>query len=415
MIRKLLLLLALCGTACATTQVIVGGEGTNNMVTSAARYHQLAQGSASWTATESNTQMVIASAGTFQGWCAFLSAAPGGSASYQFQVSVNGSTVGSPSVTISASATSGCDASTALAVTAGQLVSVKVTPSGSPTAVLGYWSLKFTPTTQAETLILGGGSSATPSTTTAQYNYAFGKAAFVLAAVIDTRQNVIASGGTIKNLYVSAVTDPTPGSYAFTVFKNGVGTGVTCTIAAGSTSCHDTTHNFSVVAGDRIEIESNPGASPATSIVQWGMTFAATTDGESLISTQGGANNAATRYFSINGGATANASEAPIQMMTQGATIKSMQVWSNTAPGTGKSYLVTLRTNGADSGLFCSVADTGQSCSYNSTSYSATTNDLLDTSVVPSGTPATATISVGFVSYVSPVAPSVRRMRATIF
>jgi hypothetical protein len=61
---------------------------------------------------------------------------------------------------------------------------------------------------------------------------------------------VMSSAGTIKNLFCSAGTaGHAAGSGVVTIQKNSVSQTVTCTFGTG-TSCNDTTHNFTVVAGD---------------------------------------------------------------------------------------------------------------------------------------------------------------------
>lgn len=82
--------------------------------------------------------------------------------------------------------------------------------------------------------------------------------------------NIMAYAGTIKNLYVafSANTIDT-GTLVFTMMKNGSAQSVTCTANAGdATTVNDTTHSFTVAAGDRITIRvvvggSTGGANPA--------------------------------------------------------------------------------------------------------------------------------------------------------
>jgi len=74
-------------------------------------------------------------------------------------------------------------------------------------------------------------------------------------ACTDTTENlsmVMATAGTIRNLRVRAGTAGAGvGSGAMTLRKNGVDTTVTCTCNSG-TNCSDTTHSFTVVAGDLV-------------------------------------------------------------------------------------------------------------------------------------------------------------------
>jgi hypothetical protein len=65
----------------------------------------------------------------------------------------------------------------------------------------------------------------------------------------------VATAGTIRNLRVKAGTAGfAAGSGVMTLRKNAVDTTITCTIGTGTT-CNDTTHNFTVVAGDLISLK----------------------------------------------------------------------------------------------------------------------------------------------------------------
>jgi len=70
--------------------------------------------------------------------------------------------------------------------------------------------------------------------------------------------------GTLSQLRVrlSAIAGGAGTSYTFNVRSNGVNTGVTCTIAAGATSCSDTTNSFAFPAGGLISIAAVPSATP---------------------------------------------------------------------------------------------------------------------------------------------------------
>jgi hypothetical protein len=65
----------------------------------------------------------------------------------------------------------------------------------------------------------------------------------------------VASAGTIRNLRVKSGTAGfAAGSGVMTLRKNAVDTTITCTVGTGTT-CSDTTHNFTVVAGDLISLK----------------------------------------------------------------------------------------------------------------------------------------------------------------
>jgi hypothetical protein len=48
---------------------------------------------------------------------------------------------------------------------------------------------------------------------------------------------------------------------AWTVYKNNVATTLTCSVASGATTCNDTSHSFTVAAGDYLTVKSGTTAS----------------------------------------------------------------------------------------------------------------------------------------------------------
>jgi hypothetical protein len=77
---------------------------------------------------------------------------------------------------------------------------------------------------------------------------------------------VAPNSGTVKNLYVQEVTTQKSGTtMAWTAQKCTAGScsaqTVTCTVANAGTACNDTTHSFTVAAGDIVQIKSGTTAS----------------------------------------------------------------------------------------------------------------------------------------------------------
>jgi hypothetical protein len=68
--------------------------------------------------------------------------------------------------------------------------------------------------------------------------------------------------GTLTNLLVLMDNVASAGTgMKFTVYKNGVATALTCTIAAGGTTASDNTHTVAVAAGDLIGVRDDGGTS----------------------------------------------------------------------------------------------------------------------------------------------------------
>lgn len=92
-------------------------------------------GAGAGSTTEAN-RYGISQAATMQKLYVYWQTQPGGVASYQVQGSINGSTTGAPSVTVTGANNAGNDSSTTKAITAGQTFSFKITPAGTPASSL---------------------------------------------------------------------------------------------------------------------------------------------------------------------------------------------------------------------------------------------------------------------------------------
>ena len=66
------------------------------------------------------------------------------------------------------------------------------------------------------------------------------------------------SAGTVKNLRLNLGTASNKNNDSITIYKGGTATAVTC-VFANASSCSDTTHSFTVVAGDVITIFTSTG------------------------------------------------------------------------------------------------------------------------------------------------------------
>ena len=82
-----------------------------------------------------------------------------------------------------------------------------------------------------------------------------------LAATATEGGIIVTEAGIIQHFYVKCATGPVGDSIVFTVRKNGAPTAVVVTLTAGTTSGSDIANSTTVVPGDEITIEANPGGS----------------------------------------------------------------------------------------------------------------------------------------------------------
>jgi hypothetical protein len=116
-------------------------------------------------------------------------------------------------------------------------------------------------------MIIGGGAASDLYTSATAYLPMFMN---TYSATESEVQQAMPTAGTISNFYVRLTGSPGTGNnYIFTVRKNGSSTTVTCTVSDSTTSCTDTGHSVSFVAGDTIDIMSVPNSNPTGQGMHW--------------------------------------------------------------------------------------------------------------------------------------------------
>ena len=106
--------------------------------------------------------------------------------------------------------------------------------------------------------------------------------------------------------------------------------------------------------------------------------------------TTSGPSTSVTNYNNLSsliGSWTGNETAARCVAATAGV-IQNLSLRVTNSPGSGKSYLLTLRIGGVDTGLTLTLADTNTTATSNDVSVLVAPGDLLTVSSVPSGTPA---------------------------
>lgn len=229
-----------------------------------------------------------------------------------------------------------------------------------------------------DTPIIMGGTNV-PSTTVNNFSAPCGVLAWTTTDA--SSRIVIPAAGTIGSLYADTDTDPASGSYVFTVTKGGVAQTLTCTLSTGVKTAHDTTHSFSVAAGDVISIRCAPGGgTPATlAALRLGLLFTSTNTGESIICggyTGLSTGSTSTDYGNIQGltPAARTVQTDAAAIMPTGGSITEMWIDADGAAGVGHTYTFTLFKNGSAQTQTCTIsgnAQTSNSDAAHSISYAA--------------------------------------------
>lgn len=378
--------------------LVVGFTGTAPSTT-ATQFNTLsASGASTWSTSAAARNSMVPAALTFDNLAISMDTAPGVGKSYTFELYKNGSAAG-VIVTIADTATTGAS-TTSVVCAAGDKLSLRCLPTGTPTASgTVRWSIRMDGTKFA----IFGETGTPPTTAATNYLTAMGRS--TIAATEPAQSQVVAAAGVIDKLYFSCSTAFT-GSHAITLFKNGVATGITATLTnpvAGATVT-DLSNTVSVVAGDIISYRLVTTSASAIPFLFYGVSFTPTTAGQFFIAVSYSVNASASAVNYIypvgDGGAGYSATPDARRAYIRAATLVGIYAAANTAPGAGQSRSVQVRINGANlaSAAVISGTNTAGNITGLSQDISAATVEMLTT---PTGTPAASAVKMGLLMVVT--------------
>lgn len=372
--------------AYASSQVIVGGT-TDALNATTTEYNAL-MGSGNWTSTEANMHGLVGSGGTISKLYVEIAGAPGASKSYDFTLMVDNSASALTCQISGAAATTCSDTSNSVSVSAGQTVSLRCVPTGTPTARAAMWTTMYAGSTTGESLMFG---TTTANPTGGEFMSLHGVVGGSDNLETDKRL-VWPMAGTVKKLYVELATAPGAGtSRTFTVRDNGANSSLTCTISGASDkTCNDTSNSFTFNAAEFAALTMSNSGAPASSAARWGVVVLADTAGQFPIVMSSQNNMAdATEYAR----ATAtdddpDTTESNHTLLAQSCTLQAAYVAINTAPGAGKTWDFTVMKEGSGTTNTCQVAGgSATTCNITGQSVSVADGDTIDWKYVPAGSP----------------------------
>lgn len=298
---------------------------------------------------ESARANVISAACTLKSMAVRLGTAPSAGKSWTITAMINGVASGIECV-IADSATT-CTDTGSDAISAGQTLSYRITPSGTPTSTSLVQISSACNVSGFKTVLLGSTRVANVTNTVVNYGAPIGGNSPV--TVLNQLSQVIPTGGNITGLRVNSSVAPGAGtSYAIAINKNGTDSATTCTIANTATSCINST-STSVVAGDTIVISITPTGTPTAAAFNWSIEWEPTIAGEG-ITMASSTNNLNTtgsirHHFPTTGSNGWNATEANQDAIFPGSyDVRKLTALTNTAPGGTASYVFRVRKNAAN-------------------------------------------------------------------
>lgn len=375
----------------ATQQILIGGEQTTQAASTTA--YNVIQGHGTWSATDTVYQ-IMPTAGTIDALALRPSANPAANATLTLMVN-NVAT----SLTCTTATASIChDNSNSVSVSAGDRVSVKLVIAAGATSRAYSYNMRFTPTVDGESILLGYGSG--PSSTL--IDNAFENSLAWQSTGSSRAFHLIPETGTFKKLYVEVDTAPGSGTSITFTTRNAASAGNnTCTISNTATTCNDTSHTDTIAAaGDLYGVRISVSGSPTYSPVHYGIVYVSPTLGNYVYT-----------YGSITGGLVASRPQ-PISGTRTNATgylaavsnawtAKAIYFRLDTAPGAGNSSTITFRINGSDTALTSTISGTATTNNA-ATDVSVSADDRVDINPTTAGTPATSAYKVGIVANIAP-------------
>ena len=243
--------------------------------------------------------------------------------------------------------------------------------AASPQNIIGsgiYGDVKVgsAPSTGMITEILSQGSGSSPSNTAVNFGpLTLGVQASNWTGTSTSRQTAMPVAGTFSTLRANFTTIAT-GSWTLALDKNGSASLLSCTLSSG-TLCQDNTDSVHVNAGDLVRWRITPTSTPTAQTntpISVEFQADAATDGF-IANPYQGANPSLTvfNYAGFVTGQTPSATEGNVSSVVPTAgTIDHLYCSIGVAPGTGKTWTITIMHNGVETSLQATVTAAATSC-----------------------------------------------------
>lgn len=338
--------------------------------------------------TEAARSCVAPISGVLKNLYVLVATAPGSGKSWTVTLRVNGADT-ALSATISGNlSTSASNTSDEISINAGDLLTIKVVGTSSPTTSNLSWGIVWEGGTQ-EAVLMGSSVLAISSTDT---NYQTVMGSTWAPTHINFAKQLCPLNGAVKNFRVNLTQAPGSGkSFTFTLQKNGVDTALVVTIADLDTIGSDTSTSVSVAAGDTLNLKLVPSGTPTSgTIFRFGMQLQPDVDGEApvIVNSPASPDNSSTEFLELCGSGDWRTSESLKKAPCPGAfDFSDLYGFLTNAPGSGNSWTFAARKGISTQALTITIANSDTTGSDTSHTFSATAGQTLDYRSVPSSVP----------------------------
>lgn len=248
---------AFTGTNPAETNISAGG-GTSNLSTTLVNYYPIGGFDSNPTTIEASSTVTVPTSGTLDTLYFQTSVSPGTGKSYTLALMKNDATTTLTCQVSSAQTQCPPDTTHSVSVVQGDTIAISIAPSGTPTAAVPSWSVRFKPSTDGEAPIWGISSLLQTGTRfigmSGKFSVSINGGAATTTVPVDFN---------LRKLYFQGeVTYTGVNSRSVTARRNGVNTGLTTNMTSG-TSGIDNANQASYSANDLIDWTSVTSGSPA--------------------------------------------------------------------------------------------------------------------------------------------------------
>ncbi len=222
-------------------------------------------------ATESFTYHIAPTSGVFKNLTIRLSTAPGSGKSYAYTLMKNGVAT-ALTATVSNTSTTASDTSNTVSVSAGDTLTLRCVPSGTPASSANFLSLSFDPDTDGESFLMTTDGVDLPTTGTYYINPAASGRTATNWKSTESSVSLALPPIIVKAIYIYLTTAPGSGkSRAFTLRSNAADTTVAVTISNTNTTGSVTGLNVRLVRGNKAAIRQVPTSTPAGTGTKFGI------------------------------------------------------------------------------------------------------------------------------------------------
>lgn len=391
-------------TTSNTTQILVGGV-LDNPLTDGTTEYNLLQGSKAWSSNETSFYEVIPTDGTIRNLKIKASVAPGAGNSWTLAIRLGarGALANTTqNVTITGSETYAESTGADLDVSPGQIVTISIVGTSTPSATAIYWCCDFESDYDNESIYMG---NATDVPTSTRFRPLVGSAIWGTSEATQA-QGIMPTTGTWKKLYldtnIGAGVDTSDDAFTITFSVNATNTALSAVLHEENLTSSNTTATVATVATDLVNLRVALTSAPTgASYIAWGLVFVADSNGESLLLSPiyNTLDPAATEYNTMMGQVfNWGGTEASAYMMLGAGELYHFYVMTSVVPGTDASHNLTIRQNTTNTNLFAVISGNA-TMSANNTSSTVTISDydLVTIQNVPNGTPAAGSLRWGLV------------------